>query len=76
MAVLMVSHDIEFCAKHSDRCALFFNGGVVSEDAPREFFSGNSFYTTASNRMSRHIRPDLITAEDVIEAFLHNRRLF
>jgi energy-coupling factor transport system ATP-binding protein len=69
MAVLMVSHDIEFCAKHADRCALFFNGSVISEDAPREFFGGNSFYTTASNRMSRHIRRDLITAEDVIEAF-------
>jgi energy-coupling factor transport system ATP-binding protein len=69
MTVLMVSHDIEFCAKYAGRCALFFAGGIVSENAPREFFSGNSFYTTAANRMSRHIRPGLITTEDVIGEF-------
>ncbi|MDR0518612.1 MAG: ATP-binding cassette domain-containing protein [Clostridiales Family XIII bacterium] len=67
LGVLMVSHDVEFCAKHADRCMLFFNGGVVSEGAPRAFFSGNSFYTTAANRMSRGLIAEAITAEDVIE---------
>ena len=68
-SILMVSHDVEFCARHADRCALFFAGGVVSEGEPRAFFGGNSFYTTAANRMSRDIRPGLITADDII-AFL------
>jgi energy-coupling factor transport system ATP-binding protein len=71
MGVLMVSHDVEFCAKYADRCALFFNGGVVSEGAPREFFSGNSFYTTAANRMSRGVMDGVATAEE-IEARLTN----
>ena len=66
--VLMVSHDIEFCAEHADRCAMFFDGGIVSEGEPRAFFSGNSFYTTAANRMARHILPGAITAGDIIEA--------
>ena len=52
-AVLMVSHDIEFCARYAHRCALFFDGGIVTEGTPRNFFSGNSFYTTAANRMAR-----------------------
>ena len=30
------------------------------------FFSQNSFYTTAANRMSRHLFPNAITNEDVI----------
>ncbi|MDR0852341.1 MAG: ATP-binding cassette domain-containing protein [Clostridiales Family XIII bacterium] len=67
MTVLIVSHDLEFCAQYADRCALFFDGNIVTENAPRAFFSGNSFYTTAANRMSRHIFEEAITAEDVIE---------
>ena len=67
MGVLMVSHDVEFCARHADRCALFFNGSIVSEGAPRAFFSGNSFYTTAANRMARSLFPEAITADEVIE---------
>ena len=31
--ILMVSHDIEFCAEFGDTCALFFYGGVVTSRA-------------------------------------------
>ena len=51
--ILMVSHDIEFCAEYGDTCALFFHGSVVTSAPAREFFAGNSFYTTAANRMAR-----------------------
>ncbi len=66
VTVVMVSHDIEFCARYANRCALFFDGGIVTEGTPVEFFSGNSFYTTAANRMARHLLPDAVTAEDII----------
>lgn len=66
VTIIMVSHDIEFSAEYSDRCALFFDGNIVSEDDPISFFSGNSFYTTAANRMSRHIFKNAITSKDVI----------
>lgn len=65
--ILMVSHDIEFCAEHGDTCALFFHGSVVTSAPAREFFAGNSFYTTAANRMARKWYPDAVTAKDVIE---------
>ena len=68
VCVVMASHDIEFCAEYADRCALLFDGNIVTQNAPREFFSGNSFYTTAANRMARHLLPDALTAEDVITA--------
>ena len=68
VAILMVSHDIEFCAKYADRCALFFDGNIVTEAEPRTFFSGNSFYTTAANRIARDILLDAVTSEDVIAA--------
>lgn len=68
VSIVMVSHDIEFCAEYADRCAMFFDGSVVSDAPPREFFAGNSFYTTAANRMARHCLPRAITAADVILA--------
>lgn len=68
VTIVLVSHDIEFCVEHSDRCAMFFDGNVVSEDSPRRFFSGKCFYTTAANRMARHILPDAVLAEDIISA--------
>ena len=68
VAVLMVSHDIEFCARYAHRCALFFDGTIVTEGPPRAFFSGNSFYTTAANRMARTRLPGAVTAEEVIAA--------
>jgi len=67
-AVILVSHDIEFCAENADRCALFFDGNVVTENAPRDFFSGNNFYTTSANRMARHMLPEAITANDLVLA--------
>lgn len=72
VTVLMVSHDIEFCARYADVCALFFDGGIITQNTPRAFFSGNSFYTTAANRMARHIFPAAVTIEDVIEACRKN----
>ena len=68
VCILMASHDIEFCAEYADRCTLLFDGNIVTQNAPREFFSGNSFYTTAANRMARHLLPDAVTAQDVIKA--------
>ena len=41
ISILMVSHDIEFCAKYTDRCGMLFDGTITSEDKPRKFFSGN-----------------------------------
>ena len=68
VTILMVSHDIEFCAEYADRCALVFDGSITSIDTPREFFKGNSFYTTSANRMARASLPDAVLAQDIILA--------
>lgn len=68
VTVLMVSHDVPFCAEYAHRCGMFFDGNIVAEGTPREFFSGNSFYTTPANRMARHLIPEAVTVEDVIVA--------
>ena len=68
VTILMVSHDIEFCAEFADRCALMFDGSVTSVDTPRAFFKGKNFYTTSANRMARTVLPDAVLAEDIILA--------
>ena len=68
VCIIMVSHDVEFCARYADRCGLFFDGGIVTMDAPQPFFAGKSFYTTAANRMARHLLPNAVTPENVILA--------
>ena len=67
-AVIMVSHDIEFCAEHAQHCSLLFDGYIVTENTPQAFFAGHTFYTTAANRMARNILPQAITVSDVISA--------
>ena len=65
ITVLMVSHDIEFCAEYADRCAMFFDGGIISEGEAESFFTGNNFYTTTANRIAREYFPGAITWEEV-----------
>lgn len=66
MTIVMVSHDIEFCAQYATSVSMFFDGGVVTTNTPRRFFAQNSFYTTSANRMSRHLFQNAIIDEDVI----------
>lgn len=68
VCVIMVSHNAEFCASYASRCAMFFDGAIVAEGTPREFFSSGSFYTTSASRMARGLLPGAITPEDVIAA--------
>lgn len=66
--VVMVSHDVEFCGEYADRVAMFFDGTIVSEGEPHEFFANKNFYTTAANRIVREILPQAVTANEVREA--------
>ena len=66
VTILMVSHDVPFCAEYAHRCGLFFDGSIVAAGTPGEFFSGNSFYTTPANRMARHLIPKAVTVSDII----------
>lgn len=65
VTILLISHDVEFCARYADRVGLFFEGNVVTDKPAKEFFAGNNFYTTAANRMARQFFPEAVTVEDV-----------
>lgn len=73
ITIVMVSHDVEFCARYADIVSMFFDGQVLTTDTPRRFFGANSFYTTAAHRMSRHVFEGAVTAEDVIRLYKENK---
>ena len=73
ITIVMVSHDVEFCARYADVVSMFFDGQILTNDTPRRFFGSNSFYTTAAHRMSRHIFQGAVTAEDVISLYKENK---
>jgi len=75
ITIVMVSHDVEFCAKYADMVSMFFDGQILTTDTPRRFFGNNSFYTTAANRMSRHVFSMAVTAEDVVELCRQNQEV-
>lgn len=72
VTILMVSHDVEFCAAYADAVSMFFDGQILTTNTPRRFFEKNSFYTTAANRMSRHVFSGAVTAENVIQLIRQN----
>ncbi len=73
ITVILVSHDVEFCAKYADLVSMFFDGQILTTDSPRRFFGSNSFYTTAANRMSRALFSMAVTDADVAGLCRMNR---
>ena len=74
MTIVMVSHDVEFCAEYADTVSMFFDGQILTTNTPRRFFGQNSFYTTAANRMSRCVFRNAVTAADVTSLYQANMR--
>ena len=66
VSILVVTHDVEFAATYAARCALMFDGQLMSEGGPHDFFAGNRFYTTDANRIAGELFPRAITCEEVI----------
>jgi len=66
--IIMVTHDLPFAAMHTQSCSLLANGELIAHGQTRDFFMGNSFYTTPTNRMTRGILDNCVTVEDAVKA--------
>ena len=66
--IVLVSHDMAFCAEYADTCGLLFDGQMISQEKTETFFRENVFYTTPAARMAQGIFTDCFRAEDVIRA--------
>ena len=72
-AVLLVSHDTEFCAEFADRAGFMFRGEITSEALTRSFFCRNTFYTTAANRIARGIAREALLTREVCALYSKTR---
>lgn len=70
--VVIVSHDMEFTAAHSDEVGLMFKGRMAAWESSHEFFKNNHFYTTTMNRIARGVSKDIVLVEDV-DIYAKNR---
>ncbi len=73
-AIVTITHDIEFAAESADRVALLFDGQVISEEGPSEFFPKNRYYTTAANRISRDHYDGAVLVREVAGLLARNGR--
>ena len=70
--IVIVTHDVEFAAEYADRCAMFFDGQIVSIDNRVDFFASNRYYTTAAARMTRPMFENAVTVDMAVELCLKN----
>ena len=66
LTMILVTHDAECAALCADRCALLFDGSIVSNDTPERFFSSLSHYTTAAAHISRGFFENTVTARQLV----------
>ncbi len=66
LTIIMVSHDMNFSAQFANRCALLFDGKLVAQAEPHQFFADNFFYTTTVNRLLRYQLPNVIERGEVM----------
>lgn len=70
--IVLVTHDVEFAAEYADRCAMFFDGQIVSVSDRVDFFATNRYYTTAAARMTRPMYENAVTVEMAAELCRQN----
>jgi energy-coupling factor transport system ATP-binding protein len=68
-AIVIATHDLEFAARHADRCAMLFDGEIVYEAEPRTFFTQNRYYTTAIHKGLRHIDENAVVLQDAYDTW-------
>lgn len=73
--IIIVTHDVEFAAEHADRCAMFFDGRIVSCADRISFFADNRYYTTAAARMTAPKFKNAVTVDMAIEICKLNGKL-
>lgn len=72
--IVIVTHDIEFSGMYADRCAMYFDGDIVSIDNRIDFFTYNNYYTTSASRISRPYFKNAITVDMVVDLCNKNKR--
>lgn len=66
ITIIIVSHDLEFCAHYASRVGLMFEGKIESVEDTQKFFASNLFYTTIISKLTRNILENACVLEDIV----------
>ena len=69
---VIVSHDIEFCARNTNQVLMLFDGETMGRGETRTVLLSNAFYTTALKRLLGKDYPDVLLEEDVERYCIRN----
>ena len=64
--IVLVSHDMDFCAETADSCALLFDGSITACMPPEEFFTEGTFFTTDSAKIASGVCYGVYTPDGLI----------
>lgn len=67
ITVVLVSHDLEFCAEYTSHCGLLFDGELICQGETREFFRDNYFYLPTAAKMAAGVWDDVLLGEEIVE---------
>ena len=66
--IVLVSHDMDFCAETADMCALLFDGEISVCLPPSGFFTSSAFFTTDSAKIAKNVCDNVYTSAGLIES--------
>ena len=73
--IIVVSHDVDFCAEYAQYCGLLFQGNLTTLETVKQFFGNNYFYTPSVQRMFHRICEDsnVITCDEALRILGESR---
>ncbi len=72
LSVVLVTHDVEFCAEHAARVIIMFDGRIIADGPPEEILNGSLFYSPQMNRLFKGYAQGVLTVQDGIRALALN----
>lgn len=67
VAIVMVTHDMDFVAQNCDKCSLLFNGELTTPISTCKFLNDNYFYTTFASKVAREFSLTSVTTTALIQ---------
>jgi len=67
MTIILVSHDVDFCAAYADRVGMLFDGEMTAIGTSHQFFLEQFFYTTTCLKICREKYQGMVVEKEVLE---------
>lgn len=67
VAVILITHDVEFAAEYPERVVMLFDGMIASDGPKSEVLGSSMFFAPQIRKLFREIDDDIFTFRDALE---------